>query len=326
MLPASNRGAGMNIGFPDVCNTIVGPATVPLPYPNIAMNVQASPFSPTVKVSMMPALNMGSMIPMTMGDEAGTAHPTVKGPSRYTMGSPLVFIDGQPGINLLCPTTGNNSNNALGAVLVPSAVNVFYCDAGTALDAPVTEHRLEGDVGWIVLRGLQVDSPARVHRAAVELEASGARALVLDLRHNGGGELDAAVRLAEEWLDEDDPIAVVVDGDGDAMTIHARHPRALDLPLVLVVDGGTASAAEVLTAALKERRNVRVVGARTFGKGVATGVEPGDDGPTLSRVSLLEVRGPDGSPIHGVGIAVHVPAVTDVQQVALDTARELANG
>src|SRR5262245_907327 len=134
MLPASNRGAGMNMGFPDVCNTPVGPATAPLPYPNIAMNAQAVPFSPIVKVSMMPALNMGSQIPMTIGDEAGVAHPTIKGPGRYTVGNPIVSIDGMPAINLGCPTTGNNMNNGLGAVLVPSAVNVFYCLALDDLD------------------------------------------------------------------------------------------------------------------------------------------------------------------------------------------------
>src|SRR3954470_22036334 len=110
MLPASNRGAGMNMGFPDVCNTVVGPATVPIPYPNIAMNAQASPFSPNVKITMMSALNMASRIPMTSGDEAGTAHPMVKQAGAYTMGNPIVDINNMPAINLTCPTTGNNMN------------------------------------------------------------------------------------------------------------------------------------------------------------------------------------------------------------------------
>ncbi len=63
MLPASNKGAGMNIGFPDVCLTPAAPAPVPVPYPNMAMNAMAAPFAATVKVSMMNALNMGSQIP-----------------------------------------------------------------------------------------------------------------------------------------------------------------------------------------------------------------------------------------------------------------------
>lgn len=327
MLPASNRGAGMNIGFPDVCNTIVGPATVPVPYPNIAMNAQATPFSPTVKLTMMPALNVGSMIPMTSGDELGTAHPMVKGPGKYTMGNPIVFVDGLPGINLTCPTTGNASNNPLGAALIPSATNVLYCDAagGRALERGVSI-ALRGEVGWLSLLALPPEAPARVHAAITALAGDGARAIVLDLRGNGGGELDAAIRVAEELLDEGDPIAVLVDGDGDASTVRARHPRAFDRPVVVVVDGGTASAAEVLAAALAGNRRAVLIGARTFGKGLATGVEPGDGGPMMSSVAQLEVRGPGGAPIHGVGIVPGIEAGADVESIAWALAAELARG
>jgi carboxyl-terminal processing protease len=57
MLPASNRGPGMSLGFPDVCLTPSPAGPVPVPYPNIAMNAQAAPFSASVKVNMMNALN-----------------------------------------------------------------------------------------------------------------------------------------------------------------------------------------------------------------------------------------------------------------------------
>ena len=60
MMPASNQGVGENIGFPDVCNTPVGPATAPLPYPNMGSNSMAMPFCPTLLVSMMPAHNQGA--------------------------------------------------------------------------------------------------------------------------------------------------------------------------------------------------------------------------------------------------------------------------
>ena len=69
MLPASNRGAGMNVGFPDVCLTPAAPSPIPIPYPNFAMNAQAAPFATSVFISMMNALNMASMIPVTTGDE-----------------------------------------------------------------------------------------------------------------------------------------------------------------------------------------------------------------------------------------------------------------
>ncbi len=60
MLPASNSGVGMNMGFPDVCVTPVGPVPTPIPYPNMAMNATAVPFAPNVLISFVPGLNMGA--------------------------------------------------------------------------------------------------------------------------------------------------------------------------------------------------------------------------------------------------------------------------
>lgn len=344
MLPASNRGAGMNLGFPDVCNTVVGPATVPIPYPNVAMNAMAAPFSPIVKLSMMPALNVGASIPMTSGDEAGTAHPTVKGAGRYTMGNPIVFVDGLPGVNLGCPTTANNMNAPLGAALVPSATNVLYCDVGAVgrevgprrdVEAGPRARSVEGamrdrDVGWITLRALDAGAPARLHAITVALAASGARALVLDLRGNGGGELEAAVRVAEELLDVGDVIAVAIDGDGDGAPIRCRHPASCTLPLVVVVDGGTASAAEVLAAALGDHGRATIVGSRTHGKGVATSVEVETEGalagrPVVSRAAVIAVHRPGGESLHGVGLPPHVQvrSTAEVEAVAIAEARRL---
>ena len=65
MMPASNKGVGMSLGFPDVCTTPAAPSPVPIPYPNMAMNAMAVPFAPNVMISMMPGLNMSSRIPMT---------------------------------------------------------------------------------------------------------------------------------------------------------------------------------------------------------------------------------------------------------------------
>ncbi len=190
MLPATNRGVGMNIGFPDVCLTPVGPAVVPIPYPNFALTAQAAAFSPVVRVSGVNALNLGSMIPMTLGDDAGVAHWSVKGPGRYTMGNPIVSIDRLPAINLTCLTTGNTGNNAVGAVLVPSATNVFYCYVQALTDAAtpnaaaslgdvmlgrtanpsLTWSVLEDQVGLVRVEIITSDISRRFHVALSDLE------------------------------------------------------------------------------------------------------------------------------------------------------------
>src|SRR5262249_54429890 len=103
MLPASNKGPSLNFGSPDVCLTPVGPIVVPIPYPNFAAHAMAVGFVPNVLVAMIPALNPGSVIPMTTGDEPGVAHWTVMGPGTFVAGNPVVFVGGLPGINLTCP-------------------------------------------------------------------------------------------------------------------------------------------------------------------------------------------------------------------------------
>lgn len=320
MLPASNRGAGMNLGFPDVCNTIVGPATVPIPYPNIAMNAQALGFSPIVKVSMVNALNLGSKIPMTSGDEAGTAHPTVKGAGAYTMGNPIVMIDKLPAIHLTCPTTGNNMNNPIGAVLVPSAVNVLYCrrfdgdaleDGSGRLEALVGDvsagrsvtdvAMLRAGVGLVRIACCGTDLATSTLDALHRLAGNGARAVIVDLRGNPGGDLDATIELARALLPDGAVVARIDDGDGDVSTPRATGPTRCLLPLVALVDRATASAAELLVASLQAHSRAVVVGARTFGKGWAWSVRVTPDGAPTVDASARWYR-PDGSSVEAVGV------------------------
>ena len=323
MLPASNRGAGMNMGFPDVCNTPVGPATAPIPYPNIAMNAQALGFSPIVKVTMVNALNMGSNIPMTSGDEAGVAHPTIKGASSYTMGNPIVSIDRLPAINLTSMSTGNNMNDAAGAALVPSVTNVMFCRAtsgqGAALAAELGDamtarsiaavELLPAGVGVLRVAGCAPDLATAVIEAARQLEAAGARSLLFDLRGVPGGDLDAALRLGAALLPDGAEIAQLVEPDGERTVIRARGPAQCILPIVLLVDGHTASAAEVLVAALCANDRALVVGEPTYGKGFAWRLDATADGaaPRMAATCFA----PGGMPIDGVGVAPHLAVPGD---------------
>ncbi|MRG96652.1 S41 family peptidase [Polyangium spumosum] len=325
MLPASNRGVGMNLGFPDVCLTPTPVGPVPIPYPNIAMNAQASVFSPIVKVSGVHALNLGSMIAMTSGDEPGTAHWTVKGPGKYVMGNPIVFVDKMPAINLTCPTIGNTGNNALGAVVVPSAVNVFYTYAhspvaaapdavssaraaalgdailGRTSAAPLTAEKLDDSVGYVRVALVTTDITSRFHVAARRLEAAGARALVLDLTGCPGGDLDAVITWAASFLDEGAEIVRIEDGEGDELVRRAELPAAYTMPLVVLVDGGTGSAAEVLAACLKAHGRASILGRRTHGKGSAQRLVPAAEDSFDYRTAAC-CSGPGGAPIDGVGV------------------------
>jgi carboxyl-terminal processing protease len=349
MLPASNRGAGQHIGFPDVCNTPVGPATAPIPYPNIALTAQAVGFSQVVKVSMLPALNIGSRVPMTLGDEAGVAHPTIKGPGQYTMGNPIISIDRLPAIHLTCPTTGNNMNNALGAVLVPSATNVLFCRAGADSSLDDTIERVEWEtlgaelsrssvggarllderIGYIEIRHFGGDATAGVHASLVRLRREGAEVFVLDLRANPGGELAAALHLAEDFVTAGALLATIVDADGDAVERRARRAAPVHVePVVILIDGQTASAAELFAAILRDHDRAIVVGERSYGKRCVQRMEcTATDG--LRRTTVGAWYPPSGGEPDGDGIEPDVPvevegAADDAGlRAAAEVAREL---
>ena len=288
MLPASNRGAGQALAFPDVCNTPVGPATSPIPYPNTGMTAQAQNYSQFVKVSGVNALNIGSTITQTMGDEAGTAHATIKGSVTFTQGDTIVSIDKLPAVRLTSMTSQNNMNATVGSVIVPSSCNVTMCRRGAqdggqgetggedGAVAPLRERSvrerrmLPGRVARVTIATFGPDVVAGVHGALRSLGTvkGSVKGLVMDLRGNPGGDLEAALALASAFLPRGALVATIDEPDGHRRR-HVSRDGALTLPVALVVDGGTASAAELFVAALAEHGRAVVAGARTYGKVVA---------------------------------------------------------
>ncbi|EYF08299.1 S41 family peptidase [Chondromyces apiculatus] len=356
MLPASNKGLGMSFGFPDVCRTPVGPAIVPVPYPNIALNAQAATFSPIVKVAMIPALNMASIIAMTSGDEAGIAHHTIKGRGAYLTGNPIVHVDKLPAVHLTCRTTGNNANNMLGMVVIPSVVHVLYTYAAptaaprpfTAADAadlaratrgaPLDAHLHDDGIGLIRIDVFSPALPALVFTAVRALEAQRHAAheplatLIVDLRGCPGGTLTAAIDLASDFLDPSALVVTTLDPDGDEVAHRARGPRLYSFPLVVLVDGGTASAAELFAGSLAAHGRATLVGTRTYGKGTAQALVPcpplpsstaEHDAPMAHMATLACHRLPDGRDLDGVGLAPDhaVDDDTETLGVALALAR-----
>jgi carboxyl-terminal processing protease len=166
-----------------------------------------------------------------------------------------------------------------------------------------------------------------LRRAVDGLLAKGAEGLVLDLRGNTGGLLDEAVLVSSQFVEG----GVIVrtkgrtrpersfEAEGDAI------PR--DVPMVVLVDSGSASAAEIVTGALRDHGRATVVGQRTFGKGVFQEVDELSNGGALSLTAGTYYL-PKGENISGRGIAPAVGAVDDpntrrdeAMPVALDVLR-----
>jgi carboxyl-terminal processing protease len=321
MLPAANRGAGANICAPDVCTTVSGS---PAPFVNVGAHAMAVPFSPVVFVCMMNALNLVSEIPATTGDEPGVLGPGPKLAGAFVAGNPIVNVDGLPAINLTCPATGN-AGNAVGASLVPDAVNVFYCRAGllpaggralsaedlsalrAALDgAPPRGAMLDDGIALLRIAAFTADVSTRVYNEIRRLTAAGMRLLLFDLRDNPGGDLGAAIRLAGDFLPAGTVVATTTDTDGDE-TVHWSHAeQPYEMPLGVLVDRGTASAAELFAGCLKAHGRALVVGERTYGKGSVQRILPGRDAPGAAYATVATFTLPNGDPIEGLGVHPHV--------------------
>jgi carboxyl-terminal processing protease len=129
----------------------------------------------------------------------------------------------------------------------------------------------------------------------------GARALILDLRDNGGGLLEEAVSVASIFIP--DGTIVSTDGRSQPRQVYTAKGSAIAarIPMVVLVDRGTASAAEIVTGALKDRGRAKVVGTRTYGKGVFQEIQPLPNGGALD-ITVGEYFTPNGQNLGGGGV------------------------
>ena len=151
---------------------------------------------------------------------------------------------------------------------------------------PVVESRLVREdgrkVGYIALASFSSGAHAEVYSAVRKLRKEGAKALVFDLRGNPGGLVSEAQLVASGFIARGDDREHARPRGAEPQTLKATgDPVAGKLPMVVLVDRGTASSAEIVTGALKDTDRAEVVGTRTFGKGVFQEVVPLPNGGAL---------------------------------------------
>ena len=169
----------------------------------------------------------------------------------------------------------------------------------------VSSRMLEPGYGYLRISTFQADTGPQVNRQLAALSAAsegGLSGLVLDLRSNPGGLLNAAVEAADALLDQ----GLIVRTKGrlaySNASFHAKSGDAIaGAPVVVLVDAGTASAAEVLAGALRDHKRALVMGSRTFGKGSVQTVVPLDNGDSV-KLTTARYYTPSGKSIQARGI------------------------
>ncbi|MGD1920072.1 MAG: carboxyl-terminal processing protease CtpB [Pleurocapsa sp.] len=155
-------------------------------------------------------------------------------------------------------------------------------------------------VGYIKLDEFSSHAAEQMQKAIEDLSQKQATGFILDLRGNPGGLLFSSVEIARMWMKKG-AIVSTIDRKGGNEKFSANGKSITDLPLVVLVDGYSASASEILAGALKENHRAKVVGSRTYGKGTVQSVHALSDGSGLA-VTIARYYPPSGIDINKKGI------------------------
>ena len=162
---------------------------------------------------------------------------------------------------------------------------------------------LEPGIGYIRLSEFQENTPKDLSDALKKIEAENLKGLVLDLRNNPGGLLDVAVNVAGKFLEEG-KIVVTTKGRVENQNLEFKSKNKnnhLDYPIVVLINGGSASASEIVAGALQDHKRALLIGTKSFGKGSVQTVVPMSDGSAI-RLTTSKYFTPKGRSIHGEGI------------------------
>lgn len=169
------------------------------------------------------------------------------------------------------------------------------------IEAPTVKYEiLKNNIGYIQITEFDDVTTDQFTEALAVVKGAHAKGLILDLRGNPGGSLNVVVDIARQIL----PKGLIVyteDKYGEREEYNCDGRRQLDMPLVVLVNGNSASASEILAGAIKDYKVGTLVGTTTFGKGIVQRVLPLTDGTAL-KLTISAYYTPNGNNIHGVGI------------------------
>ena len=176
---------------------------------------------------------------------------------------------------------------------------------------------LEDGIGYIQLTTFSDEEVSdKFAEKLNELKQQGMKKLILDLRGNPGGYLNECVEIASNFIPEGEVITYTIDKYDKKVISNSLGGDAIGMPLVVLVDGGSASASEVVTGALRDYEVATIIGTRTFGKGIVQQLRvlPNDMGGL--KVTTSKYYTPNGENIHGTGIEPNI--VVEIPQEVLD--------
>jgi len=176
-----------------------------------------------------------------------------------------------------------------------------------------TSKVLDGNIGYIVLSTFDTDCSKKIEKYMEEFQNKGISSVILDLRNNTGGVVDEAVKISELFVEKDKAVLCSYNKAENETIIKSKSGKYKDINLVLLVNGYSASASEIVTAALKDNKAATVIGTRTYGKGVMQEIQPLFDGAI--KVTIEEFKTPNGDKINKKGITPDIVIEDDANTI-----------
>ena len=158
---------------------------------------------------------------------------------------------------------------------------------------------LDGGIGYIRISSFEEKTADDFKEHLRDLELKGVKGFVLDLRDNGGGLVEVSVEVADALLEEG-VVTYTEDRKGNK-EYYKSEPGKTNLNYVVLVNGGTASASEIITGAIKDQKSGIIVGATTYGKGIIQSIEQLSNGDAV-KLTIMQYFSPNGNVIHKVGV------------------------
>ena len=166
---------------------------------------------------------------------------------------------------------------------------------------PVIAEKLDNNIGYLEVTSFDENTAENFKSKYEELKAQGIDSLIIDLRNNGGGLVEEALKIADYIVPKGKELLVTVDKDGKEKVEKSKEDVLIDMPIVVLVNKNSASSSEILAGALKDLNEATIVGTTTYGKGVIQQFLTLRDGSGL-KVTVEEYYTPNRAKINGVGI------------------------
>lgn len=237
-------------------------------------------------------------------------------------GDRIVSVNGESADNKLPAWVANKIRGEAGSEVKLTVGRAGYTKQFSLkrqkIDIPSVRSQVIDDIGYLDVDTFGNDTGQLVRQAAQQFIKQGVRGVVLDLRGNTGGYVDAAGEVASVWLRQGQVITEERNEHRVLQTVKASGQPILDkTPTVILTNQGTASASEIVAGALRDHLGTKLVGEKTFGKGVVQEVVQLRDGGVL-KVTVAKWFTPKGANIHGQGLT---PDISQPMTV-LDRARD----